>query len=109
MSGHTESEGGSDGHEDMRPSVPSKEERKRLERIEREISVGFRCPFCLKLADSNDPFTYREVTSWVHGPKLQSPVLRQQTGRIAHPACIDKLVHGQAPDQDELPGLENND
>lgn len=48
---------------------------------------------------------YREVTSWVHGPKLQGPVLRHQTGRLAHKVCIEKQIEGQAVDQETLPGL----
>jgi len=49
---------------------------------------------------------YREVTSWVHGPKLQGPVLRTQTGRLAHRACVQKLIDGEAVDQEKLPGFE---
>lgn len=54
----------------------------------------------------NPDLTYREVSSWVTGPKLQSPVLREQTGRIAHVKCVHKIVEGVAPDQPDIPGLE---
>ena len=55
----------------------------------------------------DDPMaTYREVVSWVTGPKLQNPVLREQTGRIAHAECVKKMIEGQAPDQKPLPGLD---
>ncbi len=60
------------------------------------------CWFCLKLADETDPDTYKQVASWVNGPKLDGPVMREQTGLVAHKKCVDNLVHGQAPDQPEL-------
>lgn len=72
--------------------------------------TGKICSFCyleITPAQLDDPDTiYREVASWVTGPKLQSPVLRSQTGRIAHADCVKKMVEGQAPDQDRIPGLE---
>ena len=61
-----------------------------------------RCHFCAGAVSDDDETAYREVTSWVHGPKLDGPVLREQTGRVAHKACIDKVAHGQAADQPEL-------
>ena len=68
------------------------------------------CPMCLEVLTpevKDDPdATYHEVVSWVTGPKLQSPVLRAQTGRIAHKTCIDKVLNGQSPDQEAIPGLE---
>lgn len=67
------------------------------------------CAFCFKgltAQEIDDPeAVYRQVTSWVHGPKLQGPVLRMQTGKLAHKACIEKLINGQAPDQQSIPGL----
>lgn len=60
------------------------------------------CAFCEKQVDLDNTDNYREVTSWVTGPKLDGPVLREQTGRVAHQKCVDNLVHGQAPDQPEL-------
>lgn len=68
------------------------------------------CAFCfeqLSAQEIDDPeAVYRQVTSWVHGPKLQGPVLRMQTGKLAHKPCIEKLINGQAPDQQSIPGLE---
>lgn len=68
------------------------------------------CPLCglnIYDRDLDDPDAiYREVRSWVTGPKLQGPVLREQTGRIAHASCIRKLIDGEAPDQQPIPGLE---
>jgi len=68
------------------------------------------CAFCHGdiTADEldNPDLIYREVASWVTGPKLQSPVLREQTGRVAHVKCVHKVLEGVAPDQDDLPGLE---
>lgn len=76
----------------------------------KKVSVGSVCPFCeqgINPTELDDPeVVYREVTSWVHGPKLQGPVLRTQTGRLAHEKCIKKLIEGQSPDQESLPGLE---
>lgn len=74
------------------------------------LSESQACAFCgvaFTESEKDDPeSTYREVTSWVHGPKLQSPVLRTQTGRLAHMVCVAKILNGQSPDQDSLPGLE---
>lgn len=60
------------------------------------------CAFCPEPVSDDDQDAYREVVSWVHGPKLDGPKLREQTGRVAHKHCIDNLVAGQAPDQPEL-------
>lgn len=60
------------------------------------------CAFCPEQVDTDDEANYVEVTSWVNGPKLDGPKLRQQTGRVAHQRCIDNMVHGQAPDQPDL-------
>lgn len=60
------------------------------------------CRFCDKRLEVDDPTIYREVKSWVTGPKLDSPVLREQTGGLACRACIKKLVAGQAVDQEPL-------
>lgn len=57
------------------------------------------CTFCEQPVDENDKDTYREVSSWVSGPKLDGPKLREQTGRVAHKHCVENLAHGQAPDQ----------
>lgn len=69
------------------------------------------CFFCFKEISSeelDDPdLTYREVRSWVTGHKSQSPVLREQTGNIAHLECVQKLVNGIAVDMEPIPGLEN--
>ena len=74
---------------------------------------GIICPMCgeaLTAEQKDDPEAiYREVVSWVTGPKLQSPVLRGQTGRIAHAACVRKCVEGQAADQESIPGLESDE
>ena len=60
------------------------------------------CKFCFERVNIDDPETYHEVKSWVNGPKLDGPKLREQTGRYAHKSCIDLLVAGQAPDQERL-------
>lgn len=66
-----------------------------------------KCEFCPEPVDADDPETYQQVTSWVNGPKLDGPKLRERSGLMAHKKCIDHLVHGQAADQPEL--FEDND
>lgn len=61
-----------------------------------------KCEFCDEPVDADDPETYHQVVSWVNGPKLDGPKLREQSGLLAHKKCIDHLVHGQAADQPEL-------
>lgn len=65
-------------------------------------STGTYCAFCGDAINKDDPDTYREVASWVHGPKLDSPVLRRQTGWFAHKDCVKKVLDGQAPDQEPI-------
>lgn len=61
------------------------------------------CAFCPdKIEAGEQADVFREVRSWVSGPKLDGPVLREQTGRVAHKRCVDKLIDGQAPDQETL-------
>lgn len=60
------------------------------------------CYFCGDECSREDETTYFQVTSWVHGKKLDSPTMREQTGNIAHRKCILKVEAGQAPDQPEL-------
>lgn len=61
-----------------------------------------RCCFCNRSVEADDPDTFREVISWVSGPKLDSPVLRTQTGQLACRPCIEMMKEGQAPDQETL-------
>lgn len=60
------------------------------------------CYFCGQQVAIDSEETYREVRSWVNGPKLDGPKLREQTGNMAHKHCVDNLVAGQAVDQDTL-------
>lgn len=68
------------------------------------------CAACgerISASDLDDPDSiYVEVKSWVTGPKLQSPVLRERTGQLAHKDCIIKMLDGEAPDQQPIPGME---
>ena len=57
---------------------------------------------CGKVVHDDDKDVYRQVTSWVHGPKLDGPVLREQTGAVAHGECVRRVMAGQAPDQPTL-------
>lgn len=61
-----------------------------------------RCAFCNRPVEADDVETYHEVIAWAHGPKMDSPVLRQQTGQLACKNCINKMKQGQAPDQEGL-------
>lgn len=61
-----------------------------------------KCEFCPESVDADDAETYHQVVSWVNGPKLDGPKLREQSGLLAHRKCIDHLVAGQAADQPEL-------
>lgn len=76
------------------------------------VHAGRICGLChIELTDAeiDDPNAiYRQVSSWVTGPKLQSPVLRSQTGAVAHRSCIEKVINGQSPDQQSIPGLGDN-
>lgn len=61
------------------------------------------CAFeCGQPVDTDNEENYVEVASWVNGPKLDSPKLRTQTGRVAHAECVRRVEHGQAPDQPDL-------
>lgn len=60
------------------------------------------CPFCQREVDPDSPDVYHEAVSWVTGPKLDHPVLRERTGKVAHKDCIEKLIDGQAPDQEPI-------
>lgn len=60
------------------------------------------CDFCNNPVNLDDPETYHEVTSWVNGPKLDGPKLRERTGNVAHKDCVDKIIHGQSPEQEGL-------
>ena len=62
---------------------------------------GF-CIFCNKILEGSDPDVYHEVKAWAHGPKMDSPVLRHQTGKLACRDCIERLKKGQAADQEEI-------
>lgn len=78
---------------------------------EQNLYNGTICALCLKEfmpEELDDPNAIHvHVESWVSGPKLQSPVLRRQTGKRAHTTCIHKIMDGEAPDQEPIPGLED--
>lgn len=60
------------------------------------------CEFCHEPVNDDDPDMYREVKSWVHGPKLDGPVMREQTGRVAHGDCVRMVMNGVAPGTEPL-------
>lgn len=55
------------------------------------------CSFCSGRISVDDPTTYSQITSWVRGPKKDSPVLREYTGLVACGNCIAKLRAGVSP------------
>ena len=61
---------------------------------------------CGKPLNPHDVGIWKEVTGFVGGPGKDSMVLRRDTGRHAHPACIAKARAGQAVDQPDIFGTE---
>lgn len=55
------------------------------------------CTFCGRRVSLDDPTTYSQITSWVRGPKKDSPVLREYTGLLSCGDCIAKLRAGVSP------------
>lgn len=51
-----------------------------------------------------DQGTWKEVRGFVGGPKSDSMRLREDTGRYAHNACVQKVAEGQTIDQPSLFG-----
>ena len=60
------------------------------------------CFFCGRHVDPKSDTTYAEVRSWISGPKKDSAVLRQYTGRYADNDCISLLRAGMHPSQKTL-------
>lgn len=60
------------------------------------------CPFCEEGVNVDADDVYREVASWVHGPKQDGATMREPTGRYAHARCIELLKAGQSPDNEVL-------
>lgn len=63
------------------------------------------CTFCRRRISLDDPTTHSEVTAWVRGPKKDSSVLREYTGRNACGDCITKLRAGISPDAKDFETL----
>lgn len=61
------------------------------------------CPLCNQVILS-DADTAKEVRGWVSGPKKDSMRAREDTGRVAHAACVEVLIGGQDPAQPDLFG-----
>lgn len=60
------------------------------------------CAFCDGPVNPHDVGVFHEIRAWVSGPKSDGAVLRENTGRHAHYACVEKAKKGVAPDQPEL-------
>ena len=63
---------------------------------------GDACPLCSNSINKDDPTNWKQVVGFVGGPKKDSMRLRQDTGILAHDACVKKLAEGQAPDQPSM-------
>lgn len=57
---------------------------------------------CGNPVNPHDIGTWKEVRGFVGGPKKDSMRLRENTGRYAHNACVQKLQEGQAIDQPSM-------
>lgn len=61
------------------------------------------CVLCdqpIEPATEND--AWKQVVGFVGGPKKDSMRLREDTGSFAHDDCIERIMNGQAPDQEEI-------
>ena len=57
---------------------------------------------CGRPLNPHDIGVWKEVTGFVGGPKKDSMVLRTDTGRYAHNACVEKAKAGAAADQQDM-------
>ena len=60
------------------------------------------CLLCHTELNKDDPTLWKQVIGWVGGPRKDSMRLREDTGHLAHDACVAKLQSGQAIDQQSL-------
>jgi hypothetical protein len=54
------------------------------------------CAFCKARIDRDDSSTYHEVITWLRGPRRDSNLARNYTGRKAHRPCLLAVVQGRA-------------
>ena len=57
---------------------------------------------CGKPVNPHDIGVWKQVIGFVGGPKKDSMRLREDTGRYAHDACVQKVQGGQAVDQPSM-------
>jgi len=57
---------------------------------------------CGNPLNPHDEGTWKQVIGWVGGPRKDSMRLREDTGKHAHAACVEKAQQGQAPDQETM-------
>lgn len=67
------------------------------------------CEFCGGPVNPHDQGAWKQVVGWVHGPRKDSMVLREDTHKFAHDHCVQKARGGQAPDQPDLFGDDPGD
>lgn len=91
------------------PSGDEAHEENAVTQEEADPTSRHQCCFCQRRVDPGDPDTYEEVTSWVHGKKKDSAVLRTRNGRLACGDCISKMRAGMAVDQQDYETLLDGD
>lgn len=57
---------------------------------------------CGRPVNPHDLGTWKEVTGFVGGPRKDSMRLRQDTGRVAHNSCVEKVNAGQDIFQEDI-------
>jgi len=87
------------------PSGDEAHEENAVTQEEPDLTTRHQCCFCQRRVDPSDPDTHEEITSWVHGKKKDSAVLRSRSGRLACRDCISKMRAGLAIDQPDYETL----
>lgn len=63
------------------------------------------CSLCGKPVSRQSPGVWRQVTGWTRRRKAggtNAVALRQETGRLAHAACVDAVKDGRSPHQIQM-------
>ena len=57
---------------------------------------------CGRVVNIDSPDSWKQVIGYVGGLKKDSMRLREDTGNFAHGDCVQRIMDGQAPDQESL-------
>jgi hypothetical protein len=60
------------------------------------------CFFCGNPVNPFDLGTWKQISSWVKGPKANGACLSENTDLYAHDPCVRKAKSGQPPEQGTL-------